>query len=243
MAQGLNPQIVSSYDEGKHNAHIHDTIARLELEGAYKDLSTIILIPALGTVPTKAVASWLNLYSPPNQKIVRMFAMGMEVGEAYSKTIEQILAHPELSKFKYLLCLEHDNVPPPDGLCRLLAQMEAHPQYAAIGGLYFTKGVSGVAQVWGDPADPALNFRPQKPVPDKLIECNGTGMGFTVFRLAMFKDEKLRKPWFKTTADSDQGCYTQDLYAWTDFKKHGYRCAIDCGVKVGHYDVNADVCW
>ena len=45
-----------------------------------------------------------------------MFAVGMEVGEAYSQAIEAILAHPDLSKFKYILTMEHDNIPPPDGL-------------------------------------------------------------------------------------------------------------------------------
>jgi hypothetical protein len=60
-------------------------------------------------------------------------------------------------------------------------------------------------------------------------------MGFNIWRLNMFKDEKLRKPWFKTVADST-GLGTQDLYFWGDARKYGYRCAIDCSVKVGHYD-------
>ena len=239
----MTPQIVSSYNEGQHNANLKATIERLEQEGAYKDLSCIIVIPALGQVPTKAVASWLSLMSPPNQRVVRMFAMGMEVGEAYSRTIEQILAHPDLSNYKYLLTMEHDNIPPPDGMVRLLSQMERNPEFACIGGLYFTKGHGGVAQIWGDPKDPVLNFRPQKPVPDQLVECCGTGMGFNAFRLSMFKDERLRKPWFKTTSSKDEGCHTQDLYFWTDARKNGYRCAIDCSIKVGHYDHKEDICW
>ena len=58
----------------------------------------------------------------------------------------------------------------------------------------------------------------------------------------MFKDERLRKPWFKTTADNS-GVGTQDLYFWTDAKKNGYRCAVDCSVTVGHYDVENDITW
>lgn len=240
----MEPQIISSYDGGKHNADLDKTISRLGKSGAYKDLSTIIIIPALGSVPTKAVASWLNMYSPPNQKVARLFAVGMEVGEAYSRTIQSILDHPELSKWKYILCLEHDNIPPPDGFVNLLSTAEANPEYSAIGGLYFTKGEGGQPQIWGNPKEFPLNFKPCPPDPNGgLVECNGTGMGFTLFRLSMFKDERLRKPWFKTTADKDNGCYTQDLYAWSDFKKHGHRCAIDCSIRVGHYDVNSDICW
>lgn len=229
----MKPQIICP-DYGKHNQQIDEAIKRVKDTSVWKKLDTIVLIPAGGTVPTKVVASWWNMYSPPNNGLFRMFAVGMEVGEAYSQAIENILAHPDLSKYKYILTIEHDNVVPPDGLVKLLERMEAHPEYACIGGLYWTKGEGGVPQIWGDPKDPQINFRPQVPRPGELIECCGTGMGFNLFRLDMFKDEKLRKPWFKTQTEG--GAATQDLYFWADARKHGYRCAIDCGVLVGHYD-------
>jgi hypothetical protein len=208
----------------------------LKKEAGYKDLSCIQIVPCFGSIPTKVVASWLNLYSPPNAKFVRLFAVGMEVGEAFSSCIANILSNPELAKFKYILTLEHDNIPPGDGIIKLMQRMEEHPEYACIGGLYFTKGPGGVAQIWGDVKDPVTNFRPQLPDPSGgLVECCGTGMGFNLWRLDMFKDEKLRKPWFKT--QTENGVSTQDLYFWADARKHGYRCAIDCSVKVGHYDL------
>jgi hypothetical protein len=240
----MQPQIVSSYDAGRHNANLEATVSRLEKSASYRDLSTIVIVPAFGQVPTKAVASWLNLFGAPNQKLVRLFAIGMEVGDAYSRCIESILAHPDLSKFKYILTLEHDNVPPPDGLVNLLARMEDHPEYACIGGLYFTKGEGGCAQIWGNPNEHPINFKPILPDPaGGLVETNGTGMGFNVFRLDMFKDHRLRKPWFRTVASASEGLGTQDLYFWTDAKKHGYRCAIDCSIKVGHYDLANDMTW
>lgn len=234
------PQIIG-YEPGYHNSDLDGTIHRLNAEGAYKDMSTIVVIPALNTVATKAASSWWNLMFPPNGKVVKMFAQNMEVGEAYSQTIEQILAHPDLSKYKYILTIEADNVVPPDGAVKLLRQMEDHPEYACIGGLYFTKGVGGVPQIWGDITDPVLNFRPVQPVPNQLVECCGTGMGFNCFRLDMFRDEKLRRPWFKTTASASEGAFTQDLYAWSDFRKHGYRAAIDCSILVGHVDADGFV--
>lgn len=236
------PQILSSFDPGYHNADLSKTVNRLKKEAAYKDLSTIIIVPAFGNVPTKVVASWLSMYSPPNQKLVRLFAIGMEVGEAYENCISSILAHPELSQYKYILTLEHDNSPPPDGLVRIIQTAEAHPEFSAIGGLYFTKYHGGVAQCWGDPKDPILNFRPQLPT-GGLQEVCGTGMGFTLFRLSMFKDPKLPRPFFKTTASITEGMMTQDLYAWKNFRQNGYRCAIDGTIKVGHYDNQSDVMW
>jgi hypothetical protein len=66
-------------------------------------------------------------------------------------------------------------------------------------------------------------------------------MGFNLWRMSMFKDPTLRKPWFKT--EKGNGMSTQDLYFWGDARKNGYRCAIDCSVKVGHYDAQNDMVW
>jgi hypothetical protein len=239
----MEPQIISDYAMGRHNIDLNKTISRLDKECAYKDLSCVMIVPGFGTVPTMVVASWLSLYAPPNQKFCRLFPIGMEVGDAYSKCIESILAHPDLGKWKYIVTMEHDNTPQPDGLVRLLAQMEAHPEYACIGGLYYTKGFAGQPQIWGDPKDPVMNFRPQTPIPNTLQECNGTGMGFNVFRMDMFRDDKLRKPWFKTCASQTDGIFTQDLYFWMDARKHGYRCAIDTSVLVGHFDSTTGENW
>jgi hypothetical protein len=67
-------------------------------------------------------------------------------------------------------------------------------------------------------------------------------MGFNLWRISTFKDEKLRKPWFKTVAGSE-GVGTQDLYFWSDARKNGYRCAVDNSVLVGHWDDQEEICW
>lgn len=227
---------------GWHNGDLHKSGARLMKGGSWKRQRIIIIIPADTMIPAKVALSHWNLAFPPNNGVIRILAQGMEVGHAYSSAIENILVHPDLKDWEFVLCLEHDNMPPSDGAIKLVEQMENHPEFSAIGGLYFTKGEGGVAQIWGDPKDPMLNFRPQVPdLSGGLVECCGTGQGFTLFRLSMFKDPKLRKPWFVT--QKQEGISTQDLYFWGDARKYGYRCAIDCSVKVGHYDVASDTCW
>lgn len=239
------PEIVTMDVGGRHNADLEASAGRVIESGSWKKQRIVMLIPAGRMVPSKAALSWMNLIFPPNQSVIRWLCMNMEVGEAYSAAIEQILAHPELREWEYILTLEHDNIPPPDGVLRLIERMEKHPEFACIGGLYWTKGETGVPQIWGDPKDPILNFRPQPPdVNGGLVECCGTGMGFNLFRVSMFKDERLRRPWFKTlTGVEGQGVGTQDLYFWGDARKYGYRCAIDCSVKVGHLDTNTEVVW
>ena len=235
----MKPQLIITDFEGAHNKDVNKARARLIKGGSWKKQRIAVVLPAADLIPAKVALSHWNLAFPPNNGVVRILAQGMEVGDAYTSAIEQILAHPDLSQWEYLLTIEHDNMPSGDGVLKLVEQMENHPEFACIGGLYFTKGEGGVAQIWGDAKDPILNFRPQLPDPNGgLVECCGTGMGFNLFRLSMFKDTKLRKPWFKTQTEG--GVSTQDLYFWADARKHGYRCAIDCSVKVGHYDFKGD---
>ena len=226
--QKEKPTIVG-YDAGFHNKDMEASIQKMVEQGHYKDQSTVIIIPALNSVATKAASSWWNIMFPPNQKVVKLFAQNMEVGEAYSQTIDMVLSHPELKNYKYILTLEADNVVPPDVLTKLLATMEAHPEYACIGALYWCKGEGKAPQLWGDPTDPVLNFRPQIPRLGEVQEVCGTGMGANLWRMDMFRDERLRKPWFKTQGG------TQDLYFWHDARKY-YRCAVDTNILVGHVD-------
>lgn len=233
--------IITETDPGKHNQNLPESTKRI-IEGAtWKNQRVVVILPAGKTMSTKVALSHWNLIFPPNQGVYRMLAMGLEVGEAYNEAIKNILSC-DLANWEYILTVEHDNVPPSDGVLKLIQQMDKHPEYACIGGLYWTKGEGGVPQIWGDPKDPVLNFRPQPPIPGQLVECCGTGMGFNLWRISMFKDEKLRKPWFKTSA-SAEGVGTQDLWFWSDARKYGYRCAIDCSVLVGHHELSTDITW
>lgn len=238
----MKPQLVMMDVGGAHNKDLEQTRARLIKGASWKKQRVVVILPSADMISAKVALSHWNLIFAPNNGVVRILAQGMEVGDAYSTTIEQILAHPDLSQWEYILTIESDNMPPSDGVIKLMERMEAHPEFACIGGLYFTKGEGGVAQIWGDPTDPVLNFRPQLPRQGELIECNGTGMGFNLWRLSTFKDPKLRRPWFKTIAGKE-GTGTQDLYFAADARKYGYRFAIDCDVRVGHHDHATDTTW
>src|SRR5207253_6133329 len=161
----VTPQLVIQDFGGAHNANPDATRARLIKGASWKKQRVVVVIPAGESIPAKVALSHWNLAFPPNNGVVRILAQGMEVGEAYSAALAGVLAHPDLSQWEYLLTLEHDNMPPSDGVIKLIERMEAHPEFACIGGLYFTKGEGGVPQIWGDPKDPVVNFRPQMPVP------------------------------------------------------------------------------
>jgi hypothetical protein len=244
----MSVQIISESDYGRHNADLVTSSTRIIQNGTWKKQRVVVVIPSGPMIPAQVYLSHVNLMFAPNQPVFRMMALGTEVGDAFSTAIEQILSHPEISTWEYILTIEHDNIPPPDGVLKLIARMEERPEFACIGGLYWTKGEGGVPQIWGDITDPVQNYRPQAPDPQGgLVESWGTGMGFNLWRISMFRElasKKGAQPWFKTLASAEDGIGTQDLAFWGRIAKpNGYRCAIDCGVKVGHFDHGAGISW
>jgi hypothetical protein len=236
------PQIIMGGYEGHHNTS-EETSERLRKGKAYEDLSTVCVIPTRGVIPARSVENWMGLIQPMNHPVVRMFISGMEVGAAYTAAVETILAHEVLKDFKFMLTLEEDNLPPPDGLLKLYESIE---DYAVVSGLYYTKGEGGQPQIYGRPGELPM-FKPMPPVPDTVQECNGLGMGFDLFRLDTFKDEKIPKPWFETIQKWDpneggQG-FTQDLKFFHEIKKLNYKVACDTRVKVGHLDTGSGIVW
>lgn len=236
------PELLIQDFGGKLNGDINGTRARLIKGASWKRQRIILVLPADSMISAKVALSHWNLIFPPNNAVLRILAQGMEVGDAYSSALDGILAHPELKGWEYLLTIEHDNMPPNDGILKLLESMDAHPEFACVSGLYFTKGEGGVAQIWGDPKDAVLNYRPLVPQPEALMECCGVGMGFALWRLSLFRDERLARPFFKTQK-SAAGVGTQDLAFWTNARKFGHRCAVDCRVKVGHYEQSSNMVW
>lgn len=229
-------------DIGWNNANMDLARGRLISGNTYRDLSTVAIYATRGIIPARIVQSWMNLATPMNQKFMRLFIEKMEVGEAYNAGIDLILGHPELSKWKYLLTIEDDNMPPPDGLLRLYESMK---NYDAVGGLYWVKGDYGQPMIYGDPRVMPKNFIPQLPVPEAIQECCGLGMGFTLFKMDMFR--KVPRPWFRTLQEMVPGqgmrACTQDLYFFAEAAKHGYRFASDNRVRVGHLDQATGMVW
>ena len=238
----MEPQIVT-INTGYHNKDIEIAQERLLKAKSYQDLSTIIICPTRGQIPAKVVQAWMSLIRPMNQKVLGpLFAIGMEVGEAYNNLIETILANPELSKWKYILTIEEDNIPPIDGLLKLYENMD---KFDVVGGLYWTKGEEGQPMIYGNPQEVPKNFFPQIPRTDTTQAANGLGMGFNLFKMEIFN--KMPKPWFKTLQDVIPGqgakVYSQDLYFYENAAKYGFTFACDTRVRVGHYDFDNDLIW
>lgn len=238
--QFIKPTVITADFRGENAKDPARTNERLLRRGSWRKQRVVVVIPAGELIPAPVYLSHVNLGFPMNNPVCWYLAYGLEVAAAYNAALENILQHPDVSKWEYVLFMEHDNCPQRDSLVRLIGRMDEHPELSAIGGLYFVKGPNGMPHIWGDPKDPTTNYRAQEPsIAGDLVECCAVSMGFTLFRMSLFRDERLRRPWFQTGVTGD-GTMTQDLYAWEDFRKHGHRCAVDCSVNIGHYDHNGD---
>lgn len=236
------PRILVTDSVGKNNTDLESAIKRVDKSMMYEDLSTIIICPTRGVFPTRVVQSWMKLMRPMNQVVAGpIFAESMQVDKAYETMFEYILGNDHLKKYKYVLTIEEDNLPPSDGLLRMYESMK---EFDVVGGLYWGKGDEGFPMIFGNPEIPG-DFKPQTPVANTLQEANGLGMGFNLFKLEMFKN--IPQPWFKTVQEkTDEGmdiANTQDIYFYKKAKEAGYRFACDTSILVGHYDLKTDTVW
>ena len=235
------PQIVTEPNIGWHNKQSEESKQK---RNSYKDLSSICIVPCLNSIPSKVVQNWMGLMSPTNQKFTRIFVMNMEVGKAYSETIEMILAHPDLSKWKFIFTLEHDNMVSPDCLLKLYEDIEG---YDAVGSLYYTKGIGGKPMCYGNPFIQPMNFVPFQPAVNAVTRCNGLGMGATLFKIEMFKDKRIPRPLFETHQSYTPGvgarAYTQDLKFFEEAGKLGYKFGCSTNTLTGHFSLEEDMVW
>lgn len=241
----MKPEIILPYAPGAQNSDLAKANDRLSKSGSYRDLSTVIVTPTRGgrSLCPRFVSAAYQMMRPMNQKSFGpIFMSGMEVGKAFNSAIELILAHPELSKFKFLFTLEDDNIPPPDCLLRLYESMR---NFDIVGSLYWTKGEGGQPMIYGNPEEAPLNFIPQKVASGTVQRCNGVGMGATLFKMDLFK--KIPAPWFETVQDWEPNKggrgYTQDLAFCEKVCKLGGRIGVDTTVKTGHLDIETGHLW
>jgi hypothetical protein len=244
--------------EGFHNAHPEQTGSRIHTGSGYRNCSTVCVVATRGTIPTRAVQNWMGMMPMMNQPYFRLFVEKMEVANAYNQALEIIQGNEGLKDFTFMLTLEEDNLPPPDGFHKLISAMwqDGVPEdkkiknLAAVSGLYWTKGEGGQPMIYGNPYEVPGTFAPQPVQWETLQECRGIAMGFALWDMKLFRDERLKLPgggFFQTVNKytEGQGCAsgTQDLEFCQRALTAGYRFAVDTRIKVGHLNVADGQVW
>lgn len=215
----------------------------------YKDCSTVIVCPTRGMIHHRVVESWNDLIRVPNQRRSFLFCSGDEVGVAYNRMIERVLGDASLSKYRYLMTVEDDNLLPADAHLRLLEAIQSGP-WDAVSGLYFQKQKGGAPLALGGPdlfnkfgVDFTIRDVREAISENKTIEVNGIPMGCAIYKMDLFRE--IAEPWFTTVNNyfmvngrpMGRSSATQDLAFCERARLMGKRFAVDCGLHVGHLDV------
>lgn len=239
----IPPQIITAEYKGRHNSDLSKSAERLKKSLSFRDLSTVCLVPNNGLIPARVAENWFSQTSSMNQKFVRFMMIGMEKYHAFNTSIEGILTTPKLNEFKYILTMEEDTLIPPDGLLKLFESIE---NYDVVGGLSFTKGIEGTPIIYGDTRMIPQTMTKTSPYPETVQPCLGIGTSYTLFKMDIFKNDKVAKPWFKADPRRLLGKFTNDNIDLTFFEnlhKLGYKVACDTRVRLGRYDMETDMVW
>ncbi len=198
------------------------------------------------------VEGWKRMIRPMNTPVIEAIIPFKEVGDAYNTGIEVLLRSKELRQFQIVATAEDDMILPfiPNSHGPLMELLKHMGDFDAISALYHTKGEPSYPLAFGDgtwqgPNPFRLNTSWVKLKRPKVVEVNGMGMGFALFKRHLFTDRRIARPWFRTVSENDaQGSkgYTQDLWFFEKAKKvkgrPKYRFGVYTGVRCGHIDIS-----
>jgi hypothetical protein len=173
-------------------------------EQAFHDRRIFVVCPTRNKLDPEVQESWNDLLWPQNAVHHLKFAKGWEVGQAYDTLVKVIRDSKDYGEFPYILTIEDDNLPPRDGVEKLLQVMESGP-WDAVAGLYHTKDPRRTPLVLGDvegyKKTGRQDFSPidvsKIPQGQRTVEVLAVPMGFTLWRMSFFRD--VPEPWYLTT--------------------------------------------
>lgn len=164
------------------------------------------------------------------------------------------------AKARYLLFLDEDVIWPPEGVKVLLYNLENHPDWSVVGGLYFTKSNPPEPLIYQETGMGAYwNFK----LGDMIKITGFMGSGFHLYRVSDLEAMKLpqeyeeKDPWnnvpmkvreyFKTTSSYYKikpGNYgktggTEDAFFYDMAIREGLQCWMNTGIICQHIDVDS----
>ena len=210
------------------------------ITGRHRRPSFLMAVPTFGTVSIEFMAHIMGVQPPVNAVRQLFCPKGEEIGVARNMIAEKALQMADSpSGLDYVLMMDDDVLPPPDGLLRLQTTMERN-RLDIVSGLYYLKGDPPCPMMWR-PAHMGWMVEGDEWKFGEVVEVGGTGCGFTLFRPDVFR--RVEKPWFKTGDwDPDAGgfnVHTEDTWFYGRARAAGYRVFVDTNVRCGHIDAES----
>ncbi len=138
-----------------------------------------------------------------------------------------------------LAMIDDDIVLPPDALVRLVGALEADPQAAVAGALYYSRDSARPMAVsrWSSADTTSAAIPPY--AGDRVVPVDGVGFGCVVLRVPALR--ALGAPYFAAHAYVDPQTRTvrqcdEDYLLCERLRGAGHRVLLHAGVRAGHYD-------
>ncbi|HYZ15041.1 MAG TPA: hypothetical protein VE591_01520 [Candidatus Acidoferrum sp.] len=146
--------------------------------------------------------------------------------------------------FDLLAMIDDDIVVPRDGLERLVAALQADPDAAIAGALYYSRDGARPMTVsrWSSSDTTSAAIPPFNS--HDIVPIDGLGFGFVVLRVAALAS--LTQPYFAAHLFVDDLSRTvrqcdEDYLLCERLRSAGYRVLLHGGVRAGHYDRGRDI--
>jgi len=195
----------------------------------------VVAVPTLGYVSLAFILHFFQMAFPVASIREMAIVKGLEVAEARERCIDHLLSLDPLPS--YFVFLGDDMLSPPVGMPMLFDTLLDHKLETAAG-LYHMKMPYPQPLMWKTGhiglLRPGRDFKH-----GDLVECDGTGLDYCLFRSELFK--KISKPRFKTghelVAPRQYLVHTEDAWFWQKCAEEtGVKPRVDTRVTIGHFD-------
>lgn len=190
-------------------------------------------IPSRGPVHIAWHMNMMELSWPVNESVKTRIAPGMEIAAARNN----LVLDAQGVGAKYLFFIDDDVTIPRDAPHHMMYQMETHPEWDVLTGIYVTKSVPPEPLIFGGPRGSSGAFWDWKV--GETFPVWGCGMGCALIRMSAF--DKFPDPWFKFSESHDDNGGTlkegEDMYFCRKLIENGGVIMADGSVICGHIDV------
>lgn len=198
------------------------------------DIYTYLAVPSRGPTHVNWTMSMMNLHWPINTSTKRGIIVGQDVAQARNNFVWEA----KECGAKYLFFIDDDVLIPPEGPKHMIYQMDTHPEWDVLTGVYVTKS---------EPPEPVL-FGGKVGSPGVFWDWEvgtqfpvwGAGLGCAVIRMTAF--DKFPDPWFKFSNEKrgnvseEEG---EDIYFCRNLVENGGTIMADGQILCGHIDIRS----
>lgn len=197
----------------------------------------ILLGIASGGSPTQPFIDALKLLALPPR--VAVLERSIAFGNYIPAQREMIMQDALDGNYDYLFFVDDDIVLPPDALEQLFETIEADPQTAVAGGLYYSRdSIRPIAVSGWESADTTTAYVP--PFTSRSTDTvDGIGFGCAILRVSVART--FAEPYFPAHVYLERASRVarqcdEDFRYCERVRQAGYRVRLDARVHCGHYD-------